>query len=442
MAYCNSGPAVAAYIVEKVTGQRFEDYVQQNLFNPIGMKTATYFKPNANAVTLYHDDGKTPYSYWHILARPAGAINASANDMAAYVQFYLNRGTVNGATVIPAADLDRMESPVSTWEAKDGLKAGYGLSNYWSFNDGYVYHGHDGGVEGGLTDMSYMPEYGVGFFYSINTGNGEAFDKIGKAIRKYITVKLQRPAVPAAAAMPSFAADYAGWYEPDSPRQEMTRFIGRILGLRHVTFADGKMTFKGMNGPASNFAPVEGRFFRYLPKDGPVEPAATAALITPNSDGVFIHAGETYKRLPTLLALGEIGLTGFILLAVISIPLYALFWIIGGFMPKRRRRAERGMRLYPLLAVLSLVAFCAVFAAASGDLLTRLGNVTVWSVGLFSCTILFAVMVLMSAWAVVTGSGEGVRRTVGWYSGIVSLALLIALVYLAWWGVIGLRTWV
>jgi len=45
MAYCNSGPAVAAYIVEKITGQRFEDFVEQNFFGPIGMKTATYFQP-------------------------------------------------------------------------------------------------------------------------------------------------------------------------------------------------------------------------------------------------------------------------------------------------------------------------------------------------------------------------------------------------------------
>ena len=99
------------------------------------------------------------------------------------------------------------------------------------------------------------------------------------------------------------------------------------------------------------------------------------------------------------------------------------------------------MRLYPLLAVLSLVAFCAVFAGASGDLLTRLGNVTGWSVALFITTVLFAVMVLMSTWSVLTGSGEGVRRGVLWYSRIISLALLIALVYLAWWGVIGIRTW-
>ena len=85
MAYCNSGPPVAAYIVEKLTGQRFEDFVSRTLFRPIGMKTATYFEPApGTGTTLYHNDGKTPYRYWNILLRPAGSINASANDMAAY----------------------------------------------------------------------------------------------------------------------------------------------------------------------------------------------------------------------------------------------------------------------------------------------------------------------------------------------------------------------
>ena len=55
MAYCNSGPPVAAYIVEKLTGQRFEDYVTQNFFEPMGMKTATYFPPTSTPITtLYH----------------------------------------------------------------------------------------------------------------------------------------------------------------------------------------------------------------------------------------------------------------------------------------------------------------------------------------------------------------------------------------------------
>jgi CubicO group peptidase (beta-lactamase class C family) len=103
-AYCNSGPAVAAYVVERMTGQRFEDFVDKTLFVPIGMKTATYFEPPAGiAATLYHDDGKTPYNYSHILLRPSGAISASANDMAAYVRFYLNRGAVNDVQIVPSA---------------------------------------------------------------------------------------------------------------------------------------------------------------------------------------------------------------------------------------------------------------------------------------------------------------------------------------------------
>jgi CubicO group peptidase (beta-lactamase class C family) len=211
MAYCNSGPPVAAYIVEKLSGQRFEDYVQQNLFSPIGMKTATYFESApGTATTLYHNDGKTPYRYWNILLRPAGSINASANDMAAYLQFYLNRGAVNGKPIVPASDIDRMEIPKSTWAAKEGMKAGYGLSNYWSIKDGFVYHGHDGGVEGGITEMAYMADNNVGYFFSINSGNGDAFDKVAKAIRAYVTNKLQKPARPPVAPLPALAAGYAG----------------------------------------------------------------------------------------------------------------------------------------------------------------------------------------------------------------------------------------
>ena len=43
MSYCNSGPAVLAAVIEKVTGERFEDYVQAHLFNPLHMDTASYF---------------------------------------------------------------------------------------------------------------------------------------------------------------------------------------------------------------------------------------------------------------------------------------------------------------------------------------------------------------------------------------------------------------
>ncbi|MGZ4815151.1 MAG: serine hydrolase [Terriglobales bacterium] len=446
MAYCNSGPPVAAYIVEKITGQRFEEFVEQNLFLPIGMKTATYLQSApGTATTLYHDDGKTPYPYWNILLRPAGSINASANDMAAYVQFYLNRGAVAGKQIVPAADIDRMEIPASTWAAKDGLKGGYGLSNYWSVEDGFVYHGHDGGVEGGLTQMAYMADYNVGYFFSINSGNGDAFDKIGKAIRAYATNKLQKPSVPAAAALPPAAAEYGGWYIPDSPRVELIHFLERLLGITFVRINDGTLVLDHLGGWNETYVPVSGMQFRHVPKkkENAPDPVATLELLTPNQDGRFIQASldTVIKRIPTWLALTQIVATVFVVLSMVATLLYAPFWIFGGLSKRRRRPAERGMRLLPLIAVLSLIAFVGTVIGSSDDLIDRMGHLTSWSATIWLATVVFAVASFASALSIVRTPAETVRRGVRRFSLIVTIALLIATVYFAYWGIIGLRTW-
>ena len=444
MAYCNSGPPVAAAIVEKLTGQRFEDYVQQNLFLPIGMKSATYFEPSPGIVTtLYHNDGKIPYSYWHILLRPAGSINASANDMAAYVQFYLNRGALGGKQIVPAADIDRMEIPQSTWVARDGMKFGYGLSNYWTVEDGFIYHGHDGGVEGGLTEMAYATDYGVGYFFSINSSSGDAFDKIAKAIRAYITLRLEKPPVPPPAPLPANADDYTGWYEPDSPRVELTHFLERLVGLTWVRFGDGKMISSSLGHWREVHIPVEGMQFRYEPKDEPPSPVATDELLTPNSEGRFIQAGigTTMKKIPVWLAVGEILGVLFVLLSTLAIVVYAPFWILGGLIKSRRRPAERAMRVWPLLAVVSLVAIVGIFIASSNDLIQRLGNFTAWSAALWAVTVFFGLASVVSFLVALRGSEQGVRRGVRRFSLIVSLALLITAAYLTYWGILGVRTW-
>ena len=443
MAYCNSGPPVAAYIVEKLTGQRFEDYVTQNFFLPIGMKTASYFQqPSPQLTTLYHPDGKTPYPYWNILLRPAGSINASANDMAAYVQFYLNRGAVNGTQITPSSDIARMETPTRTWEAQQGLKAGYGLSNYTSIHDGFLYHGHNGGVEGGLTDMSYLPDNGVGYFYSINAGNGDAFGKIGDAIRAYITRSLQRPPVPAVAPLPADAQDYAGWYEPASPRNQFSYFIERLAGLQRISFGGGNLLTTGLgqlNHPSAT--PVTGAQFRYLPAKGPAEPVATAILITPNAEGRFLYFGGTLKQIPTWQAIAEILLVAWFLIAAGLTLLYAPFWIIGGFFKTRRRPAERSIRFFPLAAVLCLLALFGIVSLSGEDIIARLGNQTIYSSGLFLATLLFAMCSIASAIALIAARHQQIRSYVRSFSIFATAALLIATAYLSWWGVIGIRTW-
>lgn len=444
MSYCNSGPPVAAYIVEKIAGQRFEDFVEQNLFRPIGMNTATYFHPAAaEATTLYHDDGKTPYRYWNILLRPAGSINASAKDMAAYVRFYLNRGAVNGKQIVPATDIDRMESPTSTWAAKDGLKYGYGLSNYWSIHKGLVYHGHNGGVEGGLTEMAYMPDYGIGYFYSTNTGNEDAFDKIGKAIRAYLTRDLARPALPPEAPLAAHATDYAGWYEVDASRTEVTHFLDRLAILAWIHFKDGKLLLNYLGGWNDTFIPVTGTQFRHVSKkkDALPDPIATVELLTPNEEGRFVEAGVTLKKIPAWFAIGEILIVFYVILCVLSVLVYAPFWMIGGLSKRRRRTVDRGMRVWPLVAVLSLVGSVSVVVMSVNDLIERFGLVTTWSVALFLLTIAFAVASVASAVSLWRAPVEGVRRGVHRFSVAVTVGLLIATAYLGYWGIIGLRTW-
>jgi hypothetical protein len=98
------------------------------------------------------------------------------------------------------------------------------------------------------------------------------------------------------------------------------------------------------------------------------------------------------------------------------------------------------MRVWPLIAVLSLIAFVVTFIVGSDELIERMGNLTPWSFGLFAMTLVFAIAVLASLISVLRAAGE-VRRGVHRFSIAVTTTLVIAAAYLAYWGIIGLRTW-
>jgi uncharacterized SAM-binding protein YcdF (DUF218 family) len=149
----------------------------------------------------------------------------------------------------------------------------------------------------------------------------------------------------------------------------------------------------------------------------------------------------TIRRIPAWFAITEIVLTAWVVLGWVSVLVYAPFWLLGGLSKKRRRPAERGMRAWPLLAVLSLVALIVIFMRTSDDPIVLLGNRTAWAVAFFLATVAFAVASMASAVALWGASQHEVRSRVRRYSTFVTVALLIATAYLAYWGIIGLRTW-
>jgi CubicO group peptidase (beta-lactamase class C family) len=365
MSYCNSGPAVAAYIVEKITGKNFEAYIEEKFFKPIGMPTATYFQPLLEASTrLYHSDGETPHHYWDLLYPAIGAINACANDMANYLLFYLNHGHVQGLPVMPAHLFNRLEVPFSTWAAKEGLRVGYGLGNYWAIHDGFIYHGHDGNVPGGLAVLAYMPEEGMGYFYSLNSENRQALKDVGTAVRAYITRSLQKTFIPPVTSLSEKAKTFAGWYEPNSPRMQLSFFLERLVGLTYVHFQDNKLLMTSLDEKQANFFPVTDTDFLYFPVNESPDPVPTLKLLTPSSEkqffqrsfgdrnAAFLHV--TMMRIPTWLAIFEITITGFVLLAFMSTLLSAPFWIWQALRKKYLHPVEHSMLLWPQRFPLSI----------------------------------------------------------------------------------------
>lgn len=440
--YCNSGPPIAAYIVEKITGQRFEDYVKENLFRPLHMDTAHYFLTTAvtqKLTTLYHPDGKTPYGYWHILVRPSGAINASAREMANYVQFFLNRGTFGETQLLSASSIERMERPTTTLAAQAGMRSGYGLSNYVTIADGFVYHGHNGGVEGGLTELAYLPDQGLGYVFFINSGNGDAFERIGKLVRAYVTRDLPKPSLPSPVAMNAAAIrPFLGYAEPITPRQEITRFLDRILGVRHFKPEKGKLALrKVIGGTEKSYVAVSDYLFR-----DEKEPLATLALIPSSPDGPMLQTDRTtFRPVSPVLVWSQYGLGATWLLLMASAALFALIWIPRKLLGKLPGAPHLSIRVLPLLSLASLAGAVALFAASGDDILQRFGKPTVWSVGFCVLTWAFGLTAVLGLVLTLLARDSGVRPGVYIHAMAVSLANTVIAAYLAYWGVIGYRSW-
>jgi hypothetical protein len=214
--------------------------------------------------------------------------------------------------------------------------------------------------------------------------------------------------------------------------------------LTRVTATDSALAFTNLGGGNQTALPTTAVQFREVPSKDPPQPVATVALLSPNHEGRFIQVGwgtVTMKRISTSLALLEIFLTVWFVLAFLAVLLYAPFWLFGGLSKKRRRPAERAIRFWPLIAALSLLAIIIIFNLASEDVFTRMGNLTPWSAALFVVTLIYALSSLAGVVSLWFASNGEIRKGVRWFSFAVIIPFFIAAIYLAYWGIIGLRTW-
>ena len=439
MSYCNSGPPVAAWIVQQVTGLDFEDYVQFNFFDPLGMETATYRldeNVEARGATLYF--GGKPQPYWHILMRPSGSINASPRDMAAFLRLFIDRGRVDDWQLVSETSLARMERAESSGGARAGLEVGYGLNNYSSAHEAWVYREHGGGVNGGLTEFAYLPEAGRGHAIMINSDNGVALREISRLVRAFETRDLAAPELAAGVAPGAAARQLAGYYHPVNPRQQLEYFVTRVFDVRKLWFDGDRLVHEPvLGGEPSRYLPADDTRFR-SDKTGRVALVSTRDPLA----GEVVHRGTTVLRPVSGVQVGfQLAVAALWGLFVASSLLFAPVWLVRWKLGRIPPGGAVRVRLWPLLASLCVVVFLAMFVVGFDDPFGQLGGPTVVSVTILVSSALFGLFAVLGVVCAVATRGSEMNRLAWRHSAAGALLHLAVAGYLFAHGVIGLRTW-
>jgi len=439
---------VLAAVIERVSGERFEDYVAERLFKPLHMDTASYFYTPAvkeRLTQLYWADGVTSYPYSHLAYRSTGAVNASARDMANYLRFYLQRGSLDGAQLLDRPSIERMERTETLPSARLGPVAGYGLYNQAFFEGPFVFRGHGGTMMGCLTEMAYLPEQGRGYAVMINAGNGKALLQIARLIRGYVVQGLTAPALPPPAPVPAeLQRRYRGYYQLISPRQQWLYPFYRLLFIQKLNFTtEGLSTVTGRL-LRERWVPVSERLFRREQ-----ESQASLALL-PGADGeVLIQSNRgTFKQVPAAQVWAQVAGIAVVSVLTLSALVFAPIW---GWRKAVGRLQDAGplrVRVLPLLSAVWLTGFDGLLAFGLRGLITGqsddmfiLGVPSLLTVGILVTSLAFPLTTVWSLWVIYRERSAAMNRVVYWHSALVTLAMVAVAVYYAYWGLIGLRLW-
>ncbi|HMI52656.1 MAG TPA: serine hydrolase [Candidatus Saccharimonadales bacterium] len=438
--YSNPGYGVAGYLIEKVSGQPFDVYIQQSILAPLGIARGDFRLTDVNKPFLaqgYQGRPAKAVPYKEIYLRPAGDMKASPGELAKLVQFFLQRGKVGDTDLVKSESLGRMEYPATPLSAQNGLKLGYGLANYTETEGTVVTHGHSGGIDGFISIYRYMPEQNWGYVILVNDiSSGKALGDLNHLAVDFLSKDFPKPQQPSITLPTSGLQKFAGYYEPRDPRNELFRFMGNLTGGIRINAVDGKLTHSGLFGKAETLYPVAGNLFRHE-KD----PVATAVFFTDTSGNMIFSAsgidgGYAERISPIWPYVRLLVLAGCVALLASSL-VFALIWLAMLLIGKLKDVKHLSVRIVPFLASLCVLILFFSFGKAIGEI----GNAGLWSVTFFVVSLLFAALSIVGLLLATSVIRTEIRPAVRIHSFLVSLACCVLAVFLASWHLIGLRFW-
>jgi CubicO group peptidase (beta-lactamase class C family) len=203
--YSNSGYVLLGYLIEKITGKSYRDFVEENIFKPLGMGDSGY--DSNSAIILHRASGYAP--------GPSGPVNAGYIDMtipfSAGALYSTTHDLVKweqglfGGKVLSAASLKKMTTP---------FKENYGCGLMVRTVNGHAMIEHGGGIEGFNTDLAYYPDDKLTVVVLGNL-NGDAPESIAAKLAAVahgdkVVLPSERKEV---AVPPAILAKFVGTYE-------------------------------------------------------------------------------------------------------------------------------------------------------------------------------------------------------------------------------------
>lgn len=456
-AYSNEGAAVAARVVERVSGRSFEAFAQADVFSPLGMSGATYFNPESQSdrlATLHERSGRVLPDRVPLF-RAAAGLAVSARDMVPLLELFLSKGIARGVRYLPETDFDRMEHPESSRSGRE-LPTAYGLFNQGLVDGAHVWRGHRGGIDGASADFFYVREAQVGYFLALSTDDERAFEAVGNVLRRSLLPE-REPALPSLEpALPSLEPSHpvlSGIYVRENPRFDWKRARSELLELVYVTDdgsgialrapflpkAAGRYLRRGATALGDSLFAREGQSVPELVAmvDGEDEPHAPRLV-----------SGElSLRRVSWARALGTLSFFALVAAAFVSIPVDAC----RAWLAHRRRCAARSVtaseasgptpaslaRLRHLGSVSALVCVAALVVIRERTPADVLGTPSALSVLAFVASGLLPALVLTVVLVHVTERPRARR----WVSAAHTSVLLALVLALAWFGWLGARLW-
>lgn len=241
-AYSNYGAALAGYIVQRVSGLPFDEYVERRVLAPLGMRHSSFRQPlpqglAADLAQGYAQAGATPIGFEYVNPAPAGSLSATAQDMAAFMSAQLEAGRYRQAALLQPHSLRQLHA--AAWRPIAGLDA-IGLGFFRRDGRGPLAIGHGGATEAFQSMLVLLPEHGVGLFVSAS-GPGRAGralhrDLVDGVIRRYFPSPA--PARPTLATARLHGEQIAGHYENSRSSASNFLAIARLLGGATVRVHD------------------------------------------------------------------------------------------------------------------------------------------------------------------------------------------------------------